>query len=117
MAVAAPERTCCERKSRPPQWRAFAGSAGGLYATFLSLSIRRRSISTRRSFATMVVVGGARPGRFDHRAVSAAACSGTDIDHIPTTIAAAARQLIMGSCHRFHVVCPQGSPVKNYEPT
>jgi branched-chain amino acid transport system permease protein len=91
---------------------AFAGSAGGLYATFLSF-IDPSSFDLDASILllTMVVVGGARTlaGSIIGPFLLLALPQVLSLIDIPTTIAAAARQLIYGVLLiAFMLFRPQG---------
>lgn len=91
---------------------AFAGSAGGLYATFLSF-IDPVSFDLDASILllTMVVVGGARtlPGSILGPFLLLALPQALTFIDIPTTIAASARQLIYGVLLiAFMLFRPQG---------
>lgn len=91
---------------------AFAGSAGGLYATFLSF-IDPSSFDLDASILllTMVVVGGARTlaGSIIGPFVLLALPQVLTLIEIPTTVAAAARQLIYGMLLiAFMLFRPQG---------
>ena len=91
---------------------AFAGTAGGLYATFLSF-IDPSSFDLDASILllTMVVVGGARTlaGSIVGPALLLALPQLLTLVDIPTTIAAAARQLIYGVLLiAFMLFRPQG---------
>ncbi len=91
---------------------AFAGSAGGLYATFLSF-IDPSSFDLDASILllTMVVVGGARTlaGSIVGPFLLLALPQVLSLIDIPTTIAAAARQLIYGVLLiAFMLFRPQG---------
>jgi branched-chain amino acid transport system permease protein len=91
---------------------AFAGSAGGLYATFLSF-IDPSSFDLDASILllTMVVVGGARTlaGSIIGPFLLLALPQMLTLVDIPTTIAAAARQLIYGVLLiAFMLFRPQG---------
>lgn len=91
---------------------AFAGSAGGLYATFLSF-IDPSSFDLDASILllTMVVVGGARTlaGSIIGPFVLLALPQVLTLIEIPTTVAAAARQLIYGLLLiAFMLFRPQG---------
>ena len=91
---------------------AFAGTAGGLYATFLSF-IDPSSFDLDASILllTMVVVGGARTlaGSIIGPFLLLALPQVLTLVDIPTTIAAAARQLIYGVLLiAFMLFRPQG---------
>src|SRR3954464_3310222 len=91
---------------------AFAGSAGGLYAVFLSF-IDPSSFDLDASILllTMVVVGGGRPlaGSILGPFLLLALPQVLTLIDIPTTIAAASRQLIYGLLLiAFMLVRPQG---------
>ena len=92
---------------------AFAGTAGGLYATFLSF-IDPSSFDLDASILllTMVVVGGARTlvGSIIGPFLLLALPQVLTLVEIPTTIAATARQLIYGLLLiAVHAVPPTGA--------
>jgi branched-chain amino acid transport system permease protein len=100
LAVAAAGKNVLRAKvSAAAMAGAFAGSAGGLYATFLSF-IDPSSFDLDASILllTMVVVGGARTlaGSIIGPFLLLALPQVLSLIDIPTTIAAAARQLIYG---------------------
>ena len=100
LAVAAAGKNVLRAKvSAAAMAGAFAGSAGGLYATFLSF-IDPSSFDLDASILllTMVVVGGARTlaGSIIGPFLLLALPQVLTLIEIPTTIAAAARQLIYG---------------------
>jgi branched-chain amino acid transport system permease protein len=91
---------------------AFAGSAGGLYATFLSfIDPSSFDLDSSVLLLTMVVVGGARTlaGSIIGPFLLLALPQILTLVEIPTTIAAAARQLIYGVLLiAFMLFRPQG---------
>jgi branched-chain amino acid transport system permease protein len=91
---------------------AFAGSAGGLYATFLSfIDPSSFDLDSSILLLTMVVVGGARTlaGSILGPFLLLALPQVLTLIDIPTTIAAAARQLIYGVLLiAFMLFRPQG---------
>jgi branched-chain amino acid transport system permease protein len=113
LAVAAAGKNVLHAKvSAAAMAGAFAGSAGGLYATFLSF-IDPSSFDLDASILllTMVVVGGARTlaGSIIGPFLLLALPQVLSLIDIPTTIAAAARQLIYGVLLiAFMLFRPQG---------
>jgi branched-chain amino acid transport system permease protein len=113
LAVAAAGKNVLRAKvSAAAMAGAFAGSAGGLYATFLSF-IDPSSFDLDASILllTMVVVGGARTlaGSIVGPFLLLALPQMLSLIDIPTTIAAAARQLIYGVLLiAFMLFRPQG---------
>ena len=113
LAVAAAGKNVLRAKvSAAAMAGAFAGSAGGLYATFLSF-IDPSSFDLDASILllTMVVVGGARTlaGSIVGPFLLLAMPQLLSLIDIPTTIAAAARQLIYGVLLiAFMLFRPQG---------
>jgi branched-chain amino acid transport system permease protein len=113
LAVAAAGKNVLRAKvSAAAMAGAFAGSAGGLYATFLSF-IDPSSFDLDASILllTMVVVGGARTlaGSIIGPFLLLALPQVLSLIDIPTTIAAAARQLIYGVLLiAFMLFRPQG---------
>jgi len=113
LAVAAAGKNVLRAKvSAAAMAGAFAGSAGGLYATFLSF-IDPSSFDLDASILllTMVVVGGARTlaGSIIGPFLLLALPQVLTLIDIPTTIAAAARQLIYGVLLiAFMLFRPQG---------
>ena len=113
LAVAAAGKNVLRAKvSAAAMAGAFAGSAGGLYATFLSF-IDPSSFDLDASILllTMVVVGGARTlaGSIIGPFLLLALPQVLSLIDIPTTIAAAARQLIYGVLLiAFMMFRPQG---------
>jgi branched-chain amino acid transport system permease protein len=113
LAVAAAGKNVLRAKvSAAAMAGAFAGSAGGLYATFLSF-IDPSSFDLDASILllTMVVVGGARTlaGSVVGPFLLLALPQVLSLIDIPTTIAAAARQLIYGVLLiAFMLFRPQG---------
>jgi branched-chain amino acid transport system permease protein len=113
LAVAAAGKNVLQAKvSAAALAGAFAGVAGGLYATFLSF-IDPSSFDLDASILllTMVVVGGARTlaGSILGPALLLALPQILSLLEIPTTIAAAARQLIYGLLLiAFMLFRPQG---------
>ena len=113
LAVAAAGKNVLRAKvSAAAMAGAFAGSAGGLYATFLSF-IDPSSFDLDASILllTMVVVGGARTlaGSVIGPFLLLALPQVLTLIDIPTTIAAAARQLIYGVLLiAFMLFRPQG---------
>jgi branched-chain amino acid transport system permease protein len=113
LAVAAAGKNVLRAKvSAAAMAGAFAGSAGGLYATFLSF-IDPSSFDLDASILllTMVVVGGARTlaGSIVGPFLLLALPQVLSLIDIPTTIAAAARQLIYGVLLiAFMLFRPQG---------
>jgi len=113
LAVAAAGKNVLRAKvSAAAMAGAFAGSAGGLYATFLSF-IDPSSFDLDASILllTMVVVGGARTlaGSIIGPFLLLALPQILTLIDIPTTIAAAARQLIYGVLLiAFMLFRPQG---------
>jgi branched-chain amino acid transport system permease protein len=113
LAVAAAGKNVLRAKvSAAAMAGAFAGSAGGLYATFLSF-IDPSSFDLDASILllTMVVVGGARTlaGSIIGPFLLLALPQVLSLIEIPTTIAAAARQLIYGVLLiAFMLFRPQG---------
>lgn len=113
LAVAAAGKNVLRAKvSAAAMAGAFAGSAGGLYATFLSF-IDPSSFDLNSSILllTMVVVGGARTlaGSIIGPFLLLALPQVLSLIDIPTTVAAAARQLIYGVLLiTFMLFRPQG---------
>jgi branched-chain amino acid transport system permease protein len=113
LAVAAAGKNVLQAKvSAAAMAGAFAGSAGGLYATFLSF-IDPSSFDLDASILllTMVVVGGARTlaGSIIGPFLLLALPQVLTMIEIPTTIAAAARQLLYGVLLiAFMLFRPQG---------
>jgi branched-chain amino acid transport system permease protein len=113
LAVAAAGKNVLRAKvSAAAMAGAFAGSAGGLYATFLSfIDPSSFDLDSSILLLTMVVVGGARTlaGSIIGPFLLLALPQVLTLIEIPTTIAAAARQLIYGVLLiAFMLFRPQG---------
>ena len=113
LAVAAAGKNVLRAKvSAAAMAGAFAGSAGGLYATFLSfIDPSSFDLDSSILLLTMVVVGGARTlaGSIIGPFLLLALPQVLSLIDIPTTIAAAARQLIYGVLLiAFMLFRPQG---------
>jgi branched-chain amino acid transport system permease protein len=113
LAVAAAGKNVLRAKvSAAAMAGAFAGSAGGLYATFLSfIDPSSFDLDSSILLLTMVVVGGARTlaGSIVGPFLLLALPQVLSLIDIPTTIAAAARQLIYGVLLiAFMLFRPQG---------
>src|ERR1700729_4302021 len=113
LAVAAAGKSVLRAKvSAAAMAGAFAGSAGGLYATFLSfIDPSSFDLDSSILLLTMVVVGGARTlaGSILGPFLLLALPQVLSLIDIPTTIAAAARQLIYGVLLiAFMLFRPQG---------
>ncbi len=113
LAVAAAGKNVLRAKvSAAAMAGAFAGSAGGLYATFLSfIDPSSFDLDSSILLLTMVVVGGARTlaGSIIGPFLLLALPQVLSLIDIPTTVAAAARQLIYGVLLiAFMLFRPQG---------
>jgi branched-chain amino acid transport system permease protein len=113
LAVAAAGKNVLRAKvSAAAMAGAFAGSAGGLYATFLSfIDPSSFDLDSSILLLTMIVVGGARTliGSIIGPFLLLALPQVLTLIDIPTTIAAAARQLIYGVLLiAFMLFRPQG---------
>jgi branched-chain amino acid transport system permease protein len=113
LAVAAAGKTVLRAKvSAAALAGAFAGVAGGIYACFLSfIDPSSFDLDTSVLMLTMVVVGGARTlrGSVIGPFVLLALPQLLTLVDIPTTIAAAARQLLYGALLiAFMLFRPQG---------